>query len=127
MTERNRPRLVGTLADEPLYESPDGNYLLTLRQAIFLTFEADTKPARAVANFANALAEAHHGRAASRDEKINIFEVWLKGGVKGQNAVVTSMLQMLAEGLHAAAPDLMNTLHALARHKPAGRQRSTTP
>jgi hypothetical protein len=112
MNERNKPRVVGRLAGEPLYQSPDGSYRLTLRQSILLTLEADTKPARAVASFVNALAEAVHGPNPSQTEKIDVFAAWLRGGVKGQNAVVTSMIQTLAEGLHAAGPALMGEFYA---------------
>ena len=111
---------VGYLAGDKLIQRSDGSYLLTLRQAILVTLEAHTKPARAVSRFVDTLAETCHGRKASQAEKIDIFEAWLKGGVKGEDAVATSLLQTLAERLHAAAPELMNMLYALARYKPSG-------
>jgi len=111
---------VGYLAGDKLIQQSDRSCLLTLRQAILVTLEADTKPARAVSRLVDILAESCHGRKASQAEKIDIFESWLMGGFKGENAVVTSFLQTFAERLHAAAPDLMDLLYALARYKPSG-------
>jgi len=114
----NKPRPVGALlAGEPLLQNVDGSYVLSLRQTVFLTFKADARPARAVHRFAHALAEAKHGRKPSRDEKIEMFMAWLQGRIKGEDAWATSALQIAAENLHASAPELMDTLYALAQHK----------
>lgn len=61
MSNIPKPRVIGSLAGEPLMQDPDGHYLFTLRQSILLTLEADTPTARPLRRFVDALAETQFG------------------------------------------------------------------
>ena len=110
MGEANRRKRSGLIQDD------DGSYWLNLRQVIFLTLNTtDSKPATAVQRFVDALANAQFGPRPTDMQKVDIFEAWLKGKVKGTDASVTIGMQILSEALHEEAPGLMTMLHKLAR------------
>ena len=119
MGEARRRKLAGSRA---LPQDEDGNYLLNLRQAIFVVLHAHDAedpppaPAAAIQRFINANAEAVYGHShASDDEKIELFVAWLQGRIHGEDAKTTVLLQQAAEDLYAQAPDAMATFYAMAR------------
>ncbi len=105
------------LAGDKLVRKPDGSFFLTLRQAILLTLKADTAPAKPVQRFVEVLATAVIGQHATDADRVDVFEAWLRGNVKAPDANGTMAMQLLAEGLHESAPELMGLLHTLAAAK----------
>jgi hypothetical protein len=110
----------GWLAGDKLLRRADGSYDLTLRQVILLTLKQNSGPGKAVRDFINALADALIGSHASDIDRVDVFEAWLKGNVKSDDANVTILMQYAAENLHQAAPDLMDLFYSMVA---AGRSR----
>jgi hypothetical protein len=119
MGEARRRKLAGK-GTPNLPQDEHGNYLINLRQTVFIVMKAaeDKKPSKpivAISQFIDLLAEAVHGRKASDAKKIDLFVAWLKGNVKGETATVTMFMQHMAEKLHEAAPQAMDMFHFMAR------------